>query len=131
MQTWKDQSRKLMLHFVNAIPHTARSTIGYINPNRLVRTPHPLFSPNLVPLDFYLFVRMKTALMEVTFEDDDQLFQGVIEVLHRIPATNSKQFLMSGSLDWMHAFREPEIMSNEGNLLNTFLFFYLEVIWPH
>jgi hypothetical protein len=46
---------------------------------------HPPFSPDLAPSDFYLFGRVKTALMGVTFEDDNQLFQDVMDVLRRIP----------------------------------------------
>jgi hypothetical protein len=33
MQTWEDQNRKIVLYFDNASPHTARSTIGYMNRN--------------------------------------------------------------------------------------------------
>jgi hypothetical protein len=69
--------------------------------------------------------------MGATFEDEDQLFQCVMDVPHRILAMNSEQFLTSGSFDWTHACSGPEIMSNEGNLPNTFLLFYLELIWPY
>jgi hypothetical protein len=72
-------------HFDSASPHTARSAIRYTHGHRLVRAPHPLFSPELAPSDFYLFGKVKTALMGATFEDEDQLFQGVMHVLHRTP----------------------------------------------
>jgi hypothetical protein len=39
----------------------------------------------MAPSDFYLFGEVRTALMEATFEDEDQLFQCVTDVLHRIP----------------------------------------------
>jgi hypothetical protein len=35
--------------------------------------------------DFYLFGKVKMILMGATFEDETQLFQGVMDVLHRIP----------------------------------------------
>jgi hypothetical protein len=76
---------KTVLHFDNASPHMARFTIGYMNRNCLVRAPHPPFSPGLAFSDFYLFGKVKTALMGATFEDEDQFFQGVMDVLHRIP----------------------------------------------
>jgi hypothetical protein len=47
-------------------------------------------SPDLAPSDFYLFGKAKTALIAATFEDEDQLFQGVMEMLHRIPRDDLK-----------------------------------------
>jgi hypothetical protein len=71
VQTWEDQSRKMVLHFDNASPDTARSPIGYMNRNRLVRALHPPFSSDLALLNFYMFGNVKMALMESTFEDED------------------------------------------------------------
>jgi hypothetical protein len=56
-----------------------------MNRSRLVRVPHPPLSPDLAPSDFSLFGKMNTVLMGATFEDADPLFQGVMDVLHRIP----------------------------------------------
>jgi hypothetical protein len=75
----------MVLHFDNASRHTARSIIKDMNRNHLVQGPHPSFSPNLSPSDFYLFGKVKTALMGVTLKDESQLFQCVMNVLHRIP----------------------------------------------
>jgi hypothetical protein len=63
MQAWEDQNRKMALHFGPASPQTARSTIGYMNRNRLVQAPHMPFSLDLAPSDRYLFGKVKTALM--------------------------------------------------------------------
>jgi hypothetical protein len=49
----------------------------------LTRAPHPAFSPDLAPSDFYLFGKLKTVLMGAAFADDE-LLQGVMEVLNRI-----------------------------------------------
>jgi hypothetical protein len=40
---------------------------------------------DLASSDFYLFGKVKTALMRATFEDEKRLFQSVMDVLHRIP----------------------------------------------
>jgi hypothetical protein len=74
--------------------------------------------------------RGEMPLMGATFEDEDQLFQSVTHVLHRISRAELEAVLTSGSLDWTHASSDPEIMLNQGKLLNTFLLFYLELIWP-
>jgi hypothetical protein len=44
--------------------------------------PHPAFSPDSVPSDFYLFGKVKIVLMGAAFADDERL-QGVMEVLNR------------------------------------------------
>jgi hypothetical protein len=50
----------------------------------LTRAPHPACSPDLAPSDFYLFRKLKVALMGAIFADDNELLQNVMEVLNRI-----------------------------------------------
>jgi histone-lysine N-methyltransferase SETMAR len=49
------------------------------------RAPHPVFSPELAPTDFYLFGTVKTALLGSAFSNEDELLQGITEVLSNIP----------------------------------------------
>jgi hypothetical protein len=46
--------------------------------------PHPAFSAGVVPLDFILFGTLKTVLIGAAFADNDELLQGVMEVLNGI-----------------------------------------------
>jgi hypothetical protein len=46
--------------------------------------PHPPYSPDLVPSDFYLFGYVKRCLTGVSFEDADQLLAAVEDVLEGI-----------------------------------------------
>jgi hypothetical protein len=39
--------------------------------------PHPPYSPDLAPLDFYLFGYVKRCLEDLLFEDADQLLAAV------------------------------------------------------
>jgi histone-lysine N-methyltransferase SETMAR len=84
VETAEDMTREMVLHYDNAIPHTARLSSDYMNHNRLKRAPQPPFSPDLAPSDFYLFGKLKTALMGATFEDAEQLLQAVMTVLNGI-----------------------------------------------
>jgi hypothetical protein len=48
--------------------------------------PHPPYSPDLAPLDFYLFGDVKRCLAGVSFEDADQLLvtvEGVLEGIEK------------------------------------------------
>jgi hypothetical protein len=46
--------------------------------------PHPPYSPNLAPSDFYLFGYVKRCLVGLSFEDADQLLSAVEGVLEGI-----------------------------------------------
>jgi hypothetical protein len=72
----------MVVHFDDITAHIAMCTIGYLRANRLTRVPHPAFSPDLARLDFYLFGKLQMALMGAAFVDDDELLQGVMEVLN-------------------------------------------------
>jgi histone-lysine N-methyltransferase SETMAR len=77
----EDGRRKLVLHFDNAAVHTARDTIDLMQRIRMKRAPHPPFSPDLAPCDFYLFGKVKMALRGAIFQDENELLAGVTAVL--------------------------------------------------
>jgi hypothetical protein len=47
--------RKLLVHADNARSHTDKLSTQYFNENRMKSAPHPPYSPDLAPSDFYLF----------------------------------------------------------------------------
>jgi histone-lysine N-methyltransferase SETMAR len=73
----------MVMHFDNTTLYTTKCTIDYLRANRLTRAPHPAFSPDLAPSDFYLFGKLKMALIGAAFADNE-LLQGVMEVLNEI-----------------------------------------------
>jgi hypothetical protein len=82
--TAEDARRKIVLHFDNASPHTAAVSLDFLRSNRMRRAPQAPFSPDLAPSDFYLFGKLKTALMGSEFEDEQGLLGGVMAVLNGI-----------------------------------------------
>jgi hypothetical protein len=73
----------MVVHFDNETPCTAKCTIDYLRVNRLTPAPHPAFSLDLTPSDFYLSGKLKMVLMGAVFAHDE-LLQDVIEVLNGI-----------------------------------------------
>jgi histone-lysine N-methyltransferase SETMAR len=73
--------RKLLVPADNALPHTAKLSTQYFNENRMKSAPHPLYSPDLAPSDFYLFAYVKRCLAGLLFEDAEQLLAAVEGVL--------------------------------------------------
>jgi hypothetical protein len=49
--------------------------------NSMRREPHPAYSPDLAPSDFYLFGYVKQLLSGCQFADQDSLLQAVSDIL--------------------------------------------------
>lgn len=51
--TGRSSVRDVMLHHDNAAPHTAKVTTKYLKKERVELLPHPPYSPDLAPCDFF------------------------------------------------------------------------------
>jgi hypothetical protein len=59
--------------------------MDYIVHNSMKRAPHPPYSPDLAPSDFFLFGYVKRKLMGYHAESADDLFGQVLLILGEIP----------------------------------------------
>jgi hypothetical protein len=75
---------KIVLHFDNAILHTAATSLDFFDLYRLRRAPQPPFSSDLTPPNCYLFGKLKTMLTRSIFENEQELLDGIMRVLNRI-----------------------------------------------
>jgi hypothetical protein len=64
--------------------------------------PHLPYSPDLAPSDFYLFGYVKRCLMDLSFEDADQLLAAVEGILEAI----EKVTLQAVFLEWIDRLRK-------------------------
>jgi hypothetical protein len=94
--------RKLLVHANNVRPHAAKSSTQYFNENRMKSAPHPPYSPDLAPSDFYLFGYLKRCIARLSFEDADQLLAAVEGVLEDI----EKVTLQAVFLEWVDRLRK-------------------------
>jgi histone-lysine N-methyltransferase SETMAR len=85
------------VHADNARPHTAKLSTQYFDENRMKSAPHPPYSPDLAPSNFYLFGYVKRCLARLSFEDVDQLLAAVEGILEGA----EKVTLQAVFLDWM------------------------------
>jgi histone-lysine N-methyltransferase SETMAR len=76
---WAHQS-KLIVHANNTSPHTAKMTSQFMKQNSMQRAPHPAYSPDLAPSDFYLFGYVKQLRSGCQFADQDSLRQAVSDI---------------------------------------------------
>lgn len=75
LKAWdkKRNSRKdLKLHHDNAAAHTAKLTQDYLEQNGVTVLPHPPYSPDLSPPDFFLFGYLKQRMHGKSFKSLDE-----------------------------------------------------------
>jgi histone-lysine N-methyltransferase SETMAR len=58
----KSQSRRRNLHLDNCLVHHSKASKNFLADNSIIRVPHPPYSADLAPSDFWLFRHMKPAL---------------------------------------------------------------------
>jgi hypothetical protein len=97
-----DNEPKLLVNAYNARPHTIKLSTQYFNENQMKSEPHPPYSPDLAPSDFYLFGYVKRYIPGLSFEDADQLFAAVEGVLEGI----EKVTLQVVFLEWIDRVRK-------------------------
>ena len=67
-----------MLHHDNAVPHKAGIATEYL-------LPHPPYSPDLAPCDFYLFPKIKQELSGRSFDSIENLSRAIQAIVDGIP----------------------------------------------
>jgi hypothetical protein len=89
-----DPGQRLVLHMDKASPHRARFTTRNLKENRITASPHPAFSPDLAPSDFFLFSALKGSLSGRIFESPDELVEATRELASAITRTTlEREFL--------------------------------------
>ena len=77
--------RRMFLHHDNATAHTAARTLDFLVENDIQLLPHPPYSPDLAPCDFFLFPELKKQLRGWHFETENAAILLMNEVLEVIP----------------------------------------------
>ncbi|PNF15130.1 hypothetical protein B7P43_G15579 [Cryptotermes secundus] len=77
-RTHENQSGDWFFHHDNASAHTALSVRQFLTKNGMIPVPHPPYSPDLAPCNFFLFPRMKRdmeALSSISKDEFRQCFE--------------------------------------------------------
>jgi hypothetical protein len=74
----------MIFHFDNATPHTAMCMIDYLRASRLTREPPPIYFTGFGTMRFLHVRQTENGVDGCIFADNDQLLQGVMEVLNGI-----------------------------------------------
>jgi hypothetical protein len=73
-------SNHLVVHMDNYMCHNGRKIKKYFARENLTRVPHPAYSPDLSPCDFWLFGYAKERMKDSIIRDEDDLEEKLTEV---------------------------------------------------
>ena len=85
------KEKKIWLHLDNSKVHNSILTSQKYNVLGFKRTPQPPYSPDIAPSDFYLFGFLEEKLKGRVFEDMDELFEAIVEILNSISKERLKK----------------------------------------
>lgn len=83
--------RKLWLHLDNCRVHNSSACNEKYDQFGFKRAPHPPYSPDIAPCDFFLFGFIKDKLRGRQFTSQDELFEGITEILGKILKEDRKR----------------------------------------
>ena len=81
-EMWENQT--WMLHHDNAPAHVSLLIRSYLAKHQTTVVPHPLYSPDLDPADFFLFPKLKTTLKGRLFQTIEEIQENAIRELRAI-----------------------------------------------
>jgi hypothetical protein len=64
--------KRLIIHLDNRSVCTGQTSKAWLEKHSIRRMPHPSYSPDLAPSDFYLFPTVKAKLEWIQVADNDQ-----------------------------------------------------------
>lgn len=70
---WVNRHNKLIFQHDNAKPHTAVVVKNYLDGQDWEVLPHPAYSPDIAPSDYYLFRSMQSALSDKRFTSREEV----------------------------------------------------------
>ncbi|KAI6648177.1 Transposase [Oopsacas minuta] len=88
----KTGTRGMKILIDNASSHTAKLTKNFLDVEGLELLPHPPYSPDLVPCDFWLFPKLKIYLQGKDFNTLQALGTGLYQYFKSIPEEDRNLF---------------------------------------
>ncbi|UYV77748.1 hypothetical protein LAZ67_15002114 [Cordylochernes scorpioides] len=65
--------KEAILHVDNARPHTAHVVLQFLAKHSIIQIPHPPYSPDIAPNDFFLYPKLKMKLKGRKFDNVDMI----------------------------------------------------------
>lgn len=93
----RPERTEFLLHHDNARPHCSKETMSTISRLGFEVVPHPPYSPDLAPSDFWLFPKLKEVLKGKHFSSDAEVERAVTEWIKE----QQESFFADGFSKWV------------------------------
>ena len=80
-----------MLHQDNAPPHTAICVAEFLAEKSIPVVPHPPYSPDLAPCDFWLFPKMKMKMKGNRYDEREDIIDAGTAVLNELTESDFQE----------------------------------------
>ena len=88
---------KIVFHFDNARPHTAKDTKNFLTEENMTIMPHPPYSPDLAPCDYFLFGYLTSKLRGCKFSSEEEAFEASKKICSTLPKKTFQEAIMNWS----------------------------------
>ncbi len=92
--------RDFFVHMDNAPVHVSVLSLAFYGENNINLLPHPVYSPDLAPCDFWAFPSIKAKLRGRRFQNVDQLQTEIRKLLRCTPKEEFEQALYDMPVRW-------------------------------
>jgi len=97
-ELWENQT--WMLHHDNVLAHVLFLVRSYLAKHQTSVVPHPPYSLDLAPADFFLFPRLKTALKGRHFQTIEEIQENAIRELRAITESAFQEAFQQWKKHW-------------------------------
>ncbi len=98
-------TKEFLIHHDNASPYMVNNTMDYLRDNNMQLLPHPPNNPDLAPVDYFLFGRLKSSLRGHRFQNVDDMQTAVFRELQAINKQEFHDALNFLPLCWMKCIK--------------------------
>jgi transposase len=103
------QRKAFVLHLENSPMHTSRAVLETMASIPVQLAPHPPYSPDLAPSDFFLFGHLKGKMIGREFDSPDALIAWIKATFEALPKPGLEQVFE----EWIR--RVEQCIDNEGS----------------
>ncbi len=96
----QDGWRRFLLHHDNATPHTSTFTLACIGENNMEMIPHPPYSPDLAPNDYFLHPEIKAQMRGNVYRNIQEVQAAANRIMRNIPVEKFKNAIKDLPVRW-------------------------------
>ena len=102
-EMWKNGN--WLSHHESAPAHTSLVVREFLTKNNVTTVPHPAYSPDLTPCDFYMFPKMKLQLKGRRFTSIEEVQEELQQILNMLTPADFNECFQKWQNRWDHCIQ--------------------------